>query len=264
VIGAGWIGSEVAASLRQLGLDVAMIAPSVVPLERVLGIEVGWVYRSLHARHGVGLHLQTGVDAVLGTDSVEGLALSDGTRIDADLVLVGIGADPRGELAATAGLAVDNGIVVDADLRTSHPDVFAAGDVANAWHPRFGRHIRVEHWANALHQGPAAARNMLGIAAPYDRLPYFFSDQYELGMEYSGYAPAWDRVVFRGDPSRGEFLAFWLAHGVVTAGMNANVWGVTDLIQELVRSRAAVDPELLADADVPLDAVTGMVRPGAA
>jgi 3-phenylpropionate/trans-cinnamate dioxygenase ferredoxin reductase subunit len=264
VIGAGWIGTEVAASVRQLGQDVAMIAPSVVPLERVLGAEVGRVYRTLHASHGVDLHLQTGVDALLGTDSVEGLALGDGTRIDADLVLVGVGAAPRDELARAAGLAVDDGIVVDAHLRTSHPDVFAAGDVANAWHPRFGRHIRVEHWANALHQGPAAARNMLGIAAPYDRVPYFFSDQYELGMEYSGHAPVWNRVVFRGDPTSGEFLAFWLADGVITAGMNANVWGVTDLIQELVRRGAVVDPELLADADVPLEALTGMVRPGAA
>jgi len=204
VIGAGWIGSEVAASARQLGRNVAMIAPSVVPLERVLGGEVGGVYRTLHADHGVDLHLQTGVEALLGTAAVEGLQLSDGTRLAADVVIVGIGAVPRVQLAAAAGLAVDDGIVVDTHLRTSDPDIFAAGDVASALHPVLGSNIRVEHWANALHQGPAAARNMLGIATPYERIPYFFSDQYDLGMEYSGYAKAWDRVVLRGDPAQGS------------------------------------------------------------
>jgi 3-phenylpropionate/trans-cinnamate dioxygenase ferredoxin reductase subunit len=261
VIGAGWIGTEVAASTRQLGRNVAMIAPSVVPLERVLGIEVGWVYRALHADHGVDLHLQTGVDAVLGADSVEALQLSDGTRLAADVVLVGIGAVPRIKLAADAGLAVDNGIVVDADLRTSDPDIFAAGDVASARHPLLGSNIRVEHWANALHQGPAAARNMLGIATSYERIPYFFSDQFELGMEYSGYAKSWDRVVFRGDPLHGEFIAFWLAGDVVVAGMNANVWDVVEPIQQLIRDHVAVDPEQLADPDTPLDSLTERVHP---
>jgi 3-phenylpropionate/trans-cinnamate dioxygenase ferredoxin reductase subunit len=260
VIGAGWIGSEVAASARQLGREVAIVAPSAVPLERVLGAEVGAVYRRLHAEHGVHLHLQTGVDAVHGTDSVEGVSLSDGTELEADLVVVGIGATPRDELARAAGLTVDNGVVVDSHLRTSHRDVFAAGDVANAWHPVFGRRIRVEHWANALHQGPAAARNMLGIATSYGRIPYFFSDQYDLGMEYAGHAPSWDRVVFRGDPGDGAFIAFWLANGVVVAGMNANVWNVTEQIQELVRARTEVEPALLADPDVPLHTLTGPAR----
>jgi 3-phenylpropionate/trans-cinnamate dioxygenase ferredoxin reductase component len=257
VIGAGWIGSEVAASARQLGRNVAMIAPSVVPLERVLGVEVGWVYRTLHADHGVDLHLQTGVEALLGTAAVEGLQLSDGTRLAADVVIVGIGAVPRVQLAAAAGLAVDDGIVVDAHLRTSDPDIFAAGDVASALHPVLGSNIRVEHWANALHQGPAAARNMLGIATPYERIPYFFSDQYELGMEYAGYAKAWDRVVFRGDPAQGKFIAFWLAGGLVVAGMNANVWDVTEPIQQLIRDRVAIDPDRLADPDTPLDSLVG-------
>ena len=261
VIGAGWIGSEVAASARQLGHEVAMVAPSVAPLERVLGIEVGWVYRTLHTTHGVDLHMQTGVDALLGTDSVEALELRDGTRLAADVVLVGIGAVPRVELAEAAGLAVDDGIVVDAGLRTSHPDVFAAGDVASAWHPLLESHIRVEHWANALHQGPAAARNMLGIPTPYDRIPYFFSDQYELGMEYSGYAKSWDRVVFRGDPLHGGFIAFWLADGVVVAGMNANVWDVAEPIQALIRDRVAADPELLADPDTPLESLADLASP---
>jgi 3-phenylpropionate/trans-cinnamate dioxygenase ferredoxin reductase subunit len=256
VIGAGWIGSEVAASARQLGRDVAMVAPSAVPLERALGREVGSVYRALHAEHGVDLHLEVGVTALLGAGSVDALELSDGTRVPADVVVAGVGATPRVELAADAGLAVDDGVVTDENLRTSHPDVFAAGDVASAWHPALGHHVRVEHWANALHQGPAAARNMLGIPTPYDRIPYFFSDQYDLGMEYSGSAPSWDRVVFRGDPSDGEFLAFWLSGGIVVAGMNANVWDVTEPIQRLVRARVAVDPDRLADPDVALEELT--------
>lgn len=261
VIGAGWIGTEVAASARQLGRNVAMIAPSVVPLERVLGIEVGWVYRTLHTAHGVDLHLQTGVDAVLGADSVEALQLSDGTRLAADVVLVGIGAVPRVELAVDAGLAVDDGIVVDANLRTSDPDIFAAGDVASARHPLLGGNVRVEHWANALHQGPAAARNMLGIPTSYERIPYFYSDQYELGMEYSGFAKSWDRVVFRGDPAQGKFIAFWLSSGLVVAGMNANVWDVVEPIQQLIRDHVAVDPGLLADPATPLESLTELARP---
>jgi 3-phenylpropionate/trans-cinnamate dioxygenase ferredoxin reductase subunit len=255
VIGAGWIGTEVAASARQLGRDVAMIAPGVVPLERTLGTEVGSVYRALHAAHGVDLHLQTGVDAIRGRGSVEAVELSDGTTLAADCIVVGIGAVPRLELAQHAGLAVGDGILVDANLRASHPDVFAAGDVASAWHPVLRTNLRVEHWANALHQGPVAARNMLGIASPYERIPYFFSDQYDLGMEYSGYARAWDEVVFRGDPASGQFLAFWRADGVVVAGMNANVWDVVDSVQQLIRNRSTVPADVLADPNVPLDSL---------
>ncbi len=257
VIGAGWIGSEVAASARVLGCDVAMIDPGAVPLERVMGPEIGAVYRDLHAEHGVELHLGTGVESLHGTRSVEEVRLADGSRLPADVVVAGIGATPRIELAVGAGLEIDNGIAVDARLRTSAPDIYAAGDVAAAFHPRFGRRIRVEHWSNALHQGPAAAMNMLGIVTEYDRVPYFFSDQYDLGMEYSGYAPTWDRVVFRGDPAGREFIAFWLDRdGVVLAGMNANVWDVTEPIQLLVRHRVAVDLDRLADPDQPLDTLS--------
>ena len=255
VIGAGWIGSEVAASSRQLGSDVAMVAPGAVPLQRVLGPEVGAVYGAAHAAHGVRLHMGTGVASILGRRRVEGVSLTDGTRLPADVVVVGIGASPRVQLAERAGLVIDDGIAVDAHLRTSAADVFAAGDVAAAFHPVLGGRIRVEHWANALHQGPAAARNMLGIPTPYDRVPYLFSDQFELGMEYSGHARTWDRVVFRGDPDDGKFLAFWLADGVVLAGMNVNIWDVTDPIQRLIRERIAVDVDRLADPHTPLDAV---------
>ena len=253
VIGAGWIGSEVAASARQVGRAVAMVDHAPVPLAHVLGPEVGGVYRNLHADHGVELHLGTGVESIRGTGQVQEIRTTDGRTIPADVVVVGVGAVPRVELAAAAGLAVEDGIVVDEQLRTSAPDVFAAGDVAAARHPLFGTRLRVEHWANALHQGPVAAKNMLGIPTPYDRIPYFFSDQYDLGMEYSGYAPTWDRVVFRGDPASGQFVAFWLAGGLVVAGMNANVWDVAAPIGDLVRSRAVIDPERLTDLHTPLE-----------
>jgi 3-phenylpropionate/trans-cinnamate dioxygenase ferredoxin reductase subunit len=163
---------------------------------------------------------------------------------------------PRTGLAEGVGITIDNGIVVSERFETSAPGVFAAGDVANAWHPFYGRRVRVEHWANALNQGPAAARSMLGRGEPYERLPYFFSDQYDVGMEYSGYATSWEQVVFRGDPTGREFIAFWLEAGRVVAGMNVNVRGVTEAIQALIRSREEVDVARLRDPDVPLEKLT--------
>jgi len=257
VIGAGWIGSEAAASARQLGCDVTIVAPEAVPLERVMGQEVGAVYRDLHREHGVDLRLATGVDAILGTRAAEGVRVSDGDTVEADLVLVGIGAAPRVELAESAGLAIDNGVVVDEFLQTSAPDIYAAGDIANAWNPLLGSRIRVEHWANANNQGPAAARNMLGEHAAYSKLPYFFSDQYDLGMEYNGHAASWDQVVLRGDPAAREFLAFWLDGGRVVAGMNANIWDQGDGIKALVKARTTVDRAALADPAVPLESLAG-------
>jgi 3-phenylpropionate/trans-cinnamate dioxygenase ferredoxin reductase component len=260
VVGAGWIGAEVAASARQLGLDVTLIEPTSVPLERVLGPEAGAIYRDIHADHGVQLLLGTGVEAFEGDEAVERVRTSDGRVIACDLVVVGVGVQPRVKLAERAGIAVDNGILVDEHLQTSAPGVFAAGDVANAHHPFYGERIRVEHWANALNQGPAAARNMLGQSVPYERLPYFYSDQYDVGMEYSGFAPSWDRVVFRGDPKDREFVAFWLAQDRVVAGMNVNVWDVNEAIQQLIRERIEVDDRRLADPDVPLEELTSLQR----
>jgi 3-phenylpropionate/trans-cinnamate dioxygenase ferredoxin reductase component len=257
VVGAGWIGAEVAASARERGLEVTVIEPASVPLERVLGPEVGAIYRDIHREHGVELLLGTGVEALEGDGDVVRVRTSDGRALDCDFVVVGVGVKPRTELAEAAGLAVDNGILVDANLRTSAPDIFAAGDVANAQHPFYGQRIRVEHWANAKHQGPAAARNMLGKDASYDRIPYFFSDQYDTGMEYAGYATSWDQVVFRGDPASREFIAFWLQAGRVVAGMNFNVWEVNDHIQALIRSHAVIDPARLTDPEVPLDELPG-------
>ena len=260
VVGTGWIGSEAAASLRQLGRDVTLIGPDTVPLARVLGPEIGGVYRDLHADHGVRLALGTRVAAFRGHGRVEAVVIDEGRTVEGDLVLVGAGAAPRTELAEAAGLPVRNGLLVNEQLEAvGAAGVYAAGDVAAAWHPRYQSYLHVEHWANALNQGPAAARNMLGIPTPYARLPYFYSDQYDLGMEYSGFAADWDRVVVRGDLAAREFIAFWLQDHRVVAGMNVNVWDVTESIQALIRAGWPVDPARLADPDIPLDQVTGVL-----
>ena len=255
VIGAGWIGAEFAASAREVGADVTVIDPMSVPLERVLGPEVGVVYRDLHHEHGVRLVLGTGVEEFEGERSVQAVKTGDGGTIECDTVVVGIGVIPRVELAETAGLKTDNGILVDRSLATSAPGVYAAGDVANAWHPFYERHVRVEHWANALNQGPAAARAMLGQNVSYDRIPYFFSDQYDAGMEYSGFATEWDEVVFRGDRAGREFIAFWLRDDRVVAGMNLNVWDVNEHVQALIRSGQVVDTSVLTDPDTALESL---------
>jgi 3-phenylpropionate/trans-cinnamate dioxygenase ferredoxin reductase subunit len=251
VVGAGWIGCEVSASARQRGMEVVLVEPQSVPLEGVLGPELGAFYRDVHADHGVQLHLGTGVEAIEGDGRAERVRTGDGTVLDCTAVLLAVGVAPRTQLAEGV-LDVDNGILVDASLRASADGVFAAGDVANHDHPLFGR-LRVEHWANALEQGPSAARAMLGQEAVYERVPYFFSDQYDVGMEYAGHSAPGDEVVFRGDPAAREFIAFWVRDGRVTAGMNVNVWDVNEHLQELVRAGASVDADRLRDPDVPLD-----------
>jgi 3-phenylpropionate/trans-cinnamate dioxygenase ferredoxin reductase component len=254
VIGAGWIGAEVAASARVKGLEVALVEMAQVPLERVLGREVGEIYGGVHRDQGVELHLGATLEAFEGDGSVERVKLAGGTTIDCDFVLVGVGVQPRTELAEQAGLEVGDGILVSKRLETSVAGVFAAGDVANAFHPFYGGKLRVEHWANALNQPATAARAMLGKpGVSYDRLPYFFSDQYDVGMEYVGYATDWDEVVLRGDASAPEFIAFWLKDGSVVAGMNVNVWDVVEPIKALIESRQAVDLARLRDPEVPLD-----------
>ncbi|MFB7665515.1 NAD(P)/FAD-dependent oxidoreductase [Kitasatospora sp. NPDC056138] len=253
VIGAGWIGLETASAAREAGSTVTVLETAELPLLRVLGREAAQVFADLHRDHGVDLRFGVQVSEI----TEHGVRLADGTLVEADAVIVGIGIAPNTGLAAAAGLTVDNGILADQHLQTSHPDVFAAGDVVNAFHPLYGRPIRVEHWANALHQPRTAARSMLGEEAVHDRVPYFFTDQYELGMEYTGHVePAgYDRVVFRGDVPGREFIAFWLSGNRVLAGMNVNIWDVTDTIRDLVRSGRPVDPDALADPDTPLDRV---------
>jgi 3-phenylpropionate/trans-cinnamate dioxygenase ferredoxin reductase subunit len=256
VIGAGWIGLEATAAAREAGVDVTVLESAALPLLRVLGPEIAEVFADLHREHGVDLRFGVEVAGIVDSGGrVGGVRLGDGSVVDADAVLVGIGVVPNAELARSAGLDVDDGVRVDQHLRSSDPDIYAAGDVANAFRPHLDRHLRVEHWANALHGGPAAARSMLGTDVEDDRLPYFFTDQYDLGMEYTGHAEpgTYDQVVVRGDLGAREFVAFWLAAGRVVAGMNVNIWDVTDPIARLVRSRTAVDPERLADPSVPLD-----------
>ncbi len=262
VVGAGWIGSEFAASARQRGLEVTIVDPLALPNERIFGSEIGAFYRDVHAQHGIELLLGEGVDAFEGDGAVSRVRTSSSRTLECDFAVVGIGVAPRVQLASDAGLEVDNGIVVDEKLQTSAPNVFAAGDVANAWHPFYQQRIRVEHWANALNQGPAAARAMLGQQVSYDRIPYFFSDQYEVGMEYSGFVTEWDEVVFRGERDGGEFIAFWLRDGRVVAGMNINVWDVNEHVQALIRSRRAVDVATLTDPDTPLGSLAGQLTTG--
>lgn len=252
VIGAGWIGSEVAASARQMGADVALVEMTSVPLERVLGAEAGGLFRDLHADHGVKMHMGAGLESIRGSGRAEEVVLADGSVLPAATVVVGVGVLARSELAEAAGLDVDNGVVVDAHLATSAPGVYAAGDVASAFHPFYGQRIRLEHWSAALNQGPVAARNMMGEAVAYDNLPYFYSDQYDLGMECTGLPRDWDQVVIRGDRAAREVIVFWLRDGRVQAGMNVNVWEVTETIEALIRSGKPVDTARLADTGVDL------------
>ncbi|MEU6484010.1 FAD-dependent oxidoreductase [Streptomyces sp. NPDC046887] len=263
IAGAGWIGLEVAAAARGYGAEVTVIESAPTPLHSAVGPELGQLFADLHAERGVRLAFGTRLTEITGQDGmVLAARTEDGEEHPAHAVVVAIGAAPRTALAENAGLALvdrdhGGGIAVDAALRTSDPDIHAAGDVAAAEHPLLGTRLRVEHWANALNGGPAAARAMLGQDVSYDRIPYFFSDQYDLGMEYSGWAPpgAYDQVVLRGDAGRREFIAFWLKDRRVLAGMNVNVWDVTGPIQDLIRSGAPVDPHVLADPATPLDAV---------
>lgn len=256
VIGAGWIGLEVTAAARNAGLEVTVLEALEVPLQTALGAEMGAVFAELHREHGVDLRCGTKVSEITTVDGrASGVRLTDDTLIEADAVLVAVGARPNIELAVDAGLATAAGILVDESLATSDPDIVAVGDIAEQLHPLLEQRIRVEHWANALNQPAVAAATMLDKPAVYDRLPYFFTDQYDLGMEYTGYVgPKQDaRVVVRGDLGKREFVAFWLDSGNrVLAGMNVNVWDVTDRIKELISSGAPVDPDRLADANTPL------------
>ncbi|WP_371615773.1 NAD(P)/FAD-dependent oxidoreductase [Streptomyces sp. NBC_00454] len=263
IAGAGWIGLEVAAAARGYGAEVTVIEPEATPLHAVLGPEIGRLFADLHASHGVRFHFGARLTEIVGHDGmVLAARTDDGEEHPAHAILSAIGAAPRTALAETSGLALvdrehGGGIAVDASLRTSDPDIFAVGDVAAAHHPVLGTRLRVEHWANALNGGPAAARAMLGQEVSYDRVPYFFSDQYDVGLEYSGYAPVggYDQVLIRGDVGKREFIAFWLSDGRVLAGMNVNVWDVAEHIQALIRSKAPVDRERLADPTVPLSSL---------
>ena len=250
VAGAGWIGLETTAAARLADCPVTVLEPQSTALYAQVGPELGDVFASLHRTHGVEFRF--------GEHAVEfrpGMVItSAGAEVPADIVVVGIGAAPNDGLAAGAGLEVSNGVLTDEALRTSDQNIFAAGDVANSFHPLLGHRVRVEHWANALNGGPAAAKSMLGQPVVYDPVPYFFSDQYDLGMECAGLPlpGSYDQIVYRGDPATGEFIAFWLSSGAVVAGMNINVWDVSDDIQSLIRSRRPIDPSRLANPEIPI------------
>lgn len=253
VVGGGWIGLEVAAAARHHGAEVTIVEPQPTPLHGVLGSEVGEVFARLHRDHGVDVRTGEGVERMEGPGGrVTGVRTSSGAVLPADLVVVGVGARPNTELAEAAGLEVDNGVLVDDQLRTADPAVFAAGDVANAAHPLLGARLRVEHWATASNQGAAAGRSMVGAGEPYAKLPYLYTDQYDLSMEYHGHASGADQVVLRGEPLAGPWYAFWLRDGRVRAGMNVNDWDAAGEIKRLVRERPTVDPARLADPAVPL------------
>jgi 3-phenylpropionate/trans-cinnamate dioxygenase ferredoxin reductase component len=260
VIGAGWIGLEVTAAARQAGVEVTVVESAELPLLRVLGPEVARVFADLHVQHGVDFRFNASLAEIRTSDGrATGVSLGDGTVIEADAVLVAVGVTPNSELAEAAGLSVDNGVLVDSSLATSDSRIFAAGDVANARNAFYDKHIRVEHWANALNQPVIAAAAMLDQPADDNRLPYFFTDQYDLGMEYAGYFDpgGYDEVVFRGDLAGREFIAFWVRDGRVLAGMNVNVWDVVDDIKELIRSGATISTDQLADTGTPLAVLAG-------
>ena len=258
IIGAGWIGLETAAAARGAGLDVTLLVSGDLPLEHVLGPEVAPIFDELHRSHAVDLRYRTTAVELTGRQgTVTGGMLSDGTRIDADMIIVGVGVAPRTELAAAAGLKIDNGIVVDEHLRTSDPDIFAAGDIAQTYSPRLGRHIRVEHWANARRQGAVAAKAMLGQDAVDVRPSYFFTDQYDLSMEYTGdIGPAgYDRVIFRRHADSNEVIVFWLYEQRIQAGMNINIWDVADDIDRLIQSARPINADDLGNPAIPLAAL---------
>lgn len=232
VVGAGWIGMEAAASARQLGTEVTVVDPAEQPLVAVLGPEIGARFAAVHRDHGVDLRTGTALDHLDGGRAL----LTDGTWIEVDTVLVGVGVVPNDDLARESGLPVDNGVLVDAGLRTEVPRIYAAGDVANAVHPVLGERIRVEHWQNAVSQGKAAAHALLGEHVEYADLPYFFTDQYDLGMEYFGHigAGGFDDLRIEEGSSEGAFTASWSRDGRVVAAMHVNEWDRSDEIRARV------------------------------
>ncbi len=258
IVGGGWIGCEAAAAARALGAEVTLLEAAAQPLAGVLGASLGAVFADLHRDHGVDVRTGVAVDEIGGRGRVEHVRLADGERIACDTVLLAVGVAPDTALAEAAGLAVDDGIVVDERLAASAPDVLAAGDAARAFHPRYRRHVRVEHWSTALNQGIAAGRLLLGAGEPYARLPSFFSDQYDLGLEYVGLHAPGDRLVVRGDAAARRLVAVWLDGGRrPTAAMHVNEWDAIEPLRRLVETAAPVDPERVADASVPLEELAG-------
>ncbi|QIG40019.1 FAD-dependent oxidoreductase [Microbacterium sp. 4R-513] len=264
LIGSGWIGMEVAATAKTLGNDVTVLERGAVPLAAAVGAEMGAVFRDLHLAHGVDLRASVEVEGIMGGQRAEGVRV-DGDVVPADLVVIGVGAVPNTALAEEAGIAVQNGIVTDASLLADAPDVYAAGDVASAYHPVIEQHLRSEHWDNALKSGAVAAKSMLGIPATHSTIPYFYTDQFDLGMELSGYAPLMKdaQVVTRGDVAAREFIAFWHDGERVVGAMNVNVWDVQDQLKKLIRDAAPFTADALRDESIDLEQLAAAGAPQA-
>jgi 3-phenylpropionate/trans-cinnamate dioxygenase ferredoxin reductase component len=252
VVGMGFIGSEVAASLRQSGVNIVVVDRNRVPLRRVLGEEVGQVIEGVHRDHGATLLFEDTVAAFEGKDRVEQVTTQRGRRIECDFVVIGLGIEPVTELLANTGVEIDNGIVVDEYCRASVEGIYAAGDVANHYHPVFRRRIRAEHWRNALDQGPAAARSMLGKGEPYDEVPWFWSDQYDFNLQYAGYHTEWDDLVIRGNMEERNFVAFYRKDGRVLAAVAANRGRDLRRSMRLIKAQQPIDAAKLRDPDVDL------------
>ena len=259
IVGAGFIGSEVGASLRSVGVEVDVIDPGSLPLMRVLGVEVARLYADIHTEHGVRFHFGERIGGFEGNGRVEAVVTAEGARIECDFVVVGVGIEPVAEVVAGTGVEVDNGILVDERCRTNVPGVYAAGDVANHWHPVFGRRMRVEHWDNALKQGTAAARNMMGAGAPFDDPHWFWSDQYEYNLQYAGHAVAWDEFVVRGSLEDRSFVGFYLKDGLVEGVVGVNRGRDVRRSMRLVKARRPVDPRQLRDEAVDLKTVAAQM-----
>ncbi|PXA64599.1 FAD-dependent oxidoreductase [Arthrobacter psychrochitiniphilus] len=258
MIGSGWIGMEIAATATELGNKVALMGLEEVPLSVAIGAQLGTVFTNRHKEAGVQFELPASAAEIQGSDGrVTSVLTTTGVTLPADIVIVAVGVVPNISLAKGAGLTINNGIEVDASLHTSAADVFAAGDVANAMHPVTGMHARSEHWANAIASGKVAAKSMLGKDAVLDDIPYFYTDQFDLGMEYSGFGALTKdaEVVIRGDLEKREFIAFWVLEGRVVAGMNVNIWDVQDAIKALISSGRSIDTAKLADLQTPLEAI---------
>jgi len=250
VAGGGWIAAEAAASLRQMGLNVTLVIPGAEVLERHLGADVGREFSALHERNGVRVVRSSRVESLAESGGTREVRLKGGGVIAGDLVVLGLGASAAVELAQDAGLEVDDGILVDDNLRTSADGVFAAGDVASAWIPRYGERVRSEHWDNARRQGRTAARNMLGLGEAYDRVPYFFSDQFDLGMELLGRPGIGTEQLVRHEGA--GVVVLWTRDGAVVAGMHTNLGESRKPIDRLVSAGASIDPAVFRDPGVPL------------
>ena len=252
VVGMGFIGSEVTASLRQKGLDVVAIEPSKTPLARVLGEDVGQCLADLHRARGVRTVFEDTVVAFEGASRVERVVTKGGQRLECDFVVVGIGIEPVVDLLDSSGVHVDNGVVVDEYCQTNVSGIYAAGDVANHYHPLFKRRIRVEHWQNAIKQGAAAARNMLGRQVAYDEVHWFWSDQYDANLQYAGFHSTWEQLVVRGRLGSDSFLACYVNDGRVDAAVAFNRAKELRRVMPLIKARRPVDLEQLRDESVDL------------